>query len=610
MKQEENPFKEVQSMIEEQAKDNATAEATAQEQATAQANTQANATHEALPPIICLGEEGRENVYWSRVNNNIYRLTPTQHTPNDLRRMAKVEHYAKWLHPEYDPEQVRHNKRLILVEAGERLLEDTAGAQFNADSERGRGVWKSAKEGEFMLNTGKGCYLLDPQSPALIEASNVHGKHLYTNSKRNMPRPHAVALSHAEGKQVIDFLEARSWMVEGSGRLLAGWCLCSILSAALPIRPQMWINAPSNTGKSFLHADLVKILKGVAIKMDGAETTEPALRGDIQKDACPILWDEIEQDAGDMKKGQNIKRIIALIRNATSGGTIKKGASGGGEVRSYKALCCFLLFSISHSLENDSDANRFFQLRLRKASDEAITDLLQRQQASRAVIEQADFTAKLITRAMQELPSILSNAKSLEAMFRKQGLPSRRAALFAVVLAAAHALEAGGTMSEEEQKASYDLTQQYNANEEEREADSMRCLNDILNVTTNVHGLTRSLRGLLSDTYGYAPYGKGDDTFSYEKDDFKTALNTYGFSWYMLDKTPHARLFPNIFDPKKRLRGLQWEHGKLVPVIMEGETQAGSTNRFGVVFKKLKGKKGAMPCFLIPSCLIITAEDE
>lgn len=608
MKQEENPFtKEAQSMIEEQAKDNAQK---AQEQATAEANTEATATLEALPPIICLGEEGRENVYWSRVNNNIYRLTPTQHTPNDLRRMAKVEHYAKWLHPEYDREQIRHNKRLILVEAGERLLEDTAGAQFNADCERGRGVWKSEKEGEFMLNTGNGCYLLDPQSPALTEASNVHGKHLYTNSKRNMPPPHTVALSYAEGKQVIDFLEARSWMVEGSGRLLAGWCVCSILSAALPIRPQMWINAPSNTGKSFLYADLSKILKGVAIKMDGAETTEPALRGDIQKDACPILWDEIEQDAGDMKKGQNIKRIIALIRNATSGGTIKKGASGGGEVRSYKALCCFLLFSISHSLENDSDANRFFQLRLRKASDEAITDLLQRQQASRAVIEQADFTAKLITRAMQELPSILSNAKSLETMFRKQGLPSRRAALFAVVLAAAHALEAGGIMSEQEQKASYDLTQQYKANEEEREADSMRCLHTILNIPTTFGGAQRSIRSLLDETHGYTQYRKTDDGYNCMKEDIYKVLESFGFSWKFHDAEQHARLFTHQFNAKQRLRGTPWEHGNLVPIIMEGETKVNSKNKFGVIYKKLKSEGRSMPCFLIPPYLIITDKDE
>lgn len=574
-----------------------------------EAEASAQAELDALPPIICLGEEGTKNVYWSRVNGNIYKHTPTEHTANYLRRMACLEDYAKWLHPEYDKEQVQNNKRAILAEAGERLLEETAGEQFDSERTRGRGVWKDSLTEGFVFNTGNGCYLLGTDGTP-HKVSSVRGKHLYTREQAISP-PHVTPLSYAEGAQVVEFLEARSWELKGSGSLMAGWCVCSLLAGVLPIRVHVWINSPTNQGKSHLRKHLELVLGEAYFKMDGAETTEAGLRADIKNDALGVVWDEIEQDAGDVKKGQNIKRIVALIRNATTGAIIKKGSSGGGAVARYRAMCCFLLFSISHSLENDSDANRFLQLRLRKASNTDVENLLKRQKEGEELVNREGFTARLITRALIELPFILSNVQALEPILRSMGLATRSASLFAVILASSHALAKGGHMTPDDMEQGKALVKNYKEKEEQREVDAMRLLNTILNVTTTVKGLPRNLRSLIVEVLKYQKGIKDGRDSNADISDILIALETYGIDLHLIEGVCYVRLFPHEFNARDRLKGTQWENGRLVPVLMDGETSAGSVSESGVILKKSK-KDGSNPytCVLIPPSLISAKEQE
>ncbi len=138
----------------------------------------------------------------------------------------------------------------------------------------------------------------------------MRGHHVYDKGA-SLPKPSTEPLSYEEGVRLIDFLEARTWAMKGSGSLLAGWAVCSFLAGSMPFRPHIWINAPANTGKTFLRDDLIPLFGGGAIAPDGAESTEAGIRRDLGSSTLPVIWDEMEQDAGDKGKQNNINKVQA-----------------------------------------------------------------------------------------------------------------------------------------------------------------------------------------------------------------------------------------------------------------------------------------------------------
>ncbi len=562
---------------------------------------------ESLPPIIPLGRDGKKNVYWSRTYSVVESLTAQEHRERDLLRMASLEDYARWVRPELSPDDHKKMRNVIIQEVAEKLLQETGGEMFDPSRIRARGVWRDDETGGLVYNAGNKCYLSTPSTPTPQRVDNVRGHHVYDKGA-SLPKPSTEPLSYEEGARLIDFLEARTWAMKGSGSLLAGWAVCSFLAGSMPFRPHIWINAPANTGKTFLRDDLIPLFGGGAIAPDGAESTEAGIRRDLGSSTLPVIWDEMEQEAGDKGKQNNINKVIALARIATKGGVTKKANVAGAGVTSYFICSGFLFFSIASTLEKDADISRFLQLRLKPSTPQGVTKLIATQKEGREMVRHPEFTGKFITRLLIEHPFILENAKSLEDSLREQGIKPRRAEMMGVLLAGAHALRKGGTMSPDDITKACEQVTRY-AEQEESMSDAEKALEHFLNYAVPHEGQRRLIRQLVDVVRKGSPQG-AEDVNSFEG--AQKVLESFALDWHTPASGKHKgnqylRLYPKVSILKQVYRGTQWEHGKLVPVFTEGASK-GETSPLGIIYTNAKRNSSSAIVLLFPEILIYPEE--
>lgn len=541
-------------------------------------------------PIIPLGEEGKLNVYWSQVNNRLYRLSANEHTSKHLLRMAKLQDFAQWLYPHMDEETIQKSRRVILDTAGDRLLELTAGMSFDSSRVRARGVWVDSEAGEIIYNAGNACYLCSADAPTPQLVDKVRGRYIY-DAGTALPHPSAEPLTDKEGASVVQFLEARTWDMPHSGELLAGWLVCGMLAGALPFRPHVWVNAPANTGKTYLRDDILRILGAVAVPLDGAESTEAALRAELNGAALPVVWDELEQDSGDRRKESNIERIVALIRNATKGGVIKKAVIGGGAAKTYEVRAAFMLFSIAHSLKKDSDMSRFLCLRLRKASNTAIAAITTQQREGRELIAQSSFQPRLISRLLQQYPFIMRNIAKVEAYLNERGHAPRRCEMLAALLAGSHALGVGGDITPALLAHADEVATSYSERDEQQQSDSQRALETLLAHPITVKGRQLRLGQLVEIEHDYLN-GIAPDEFIEERTDAYAILNGYGLGWHISqapsDKgAQYLRILPKMELLKPAFLGSAFQNRPLVPLFME-VGKKGDISPIGILCKNVR----------------------
>lgn len=574
-----------------------------------EAEAKAKAELEARPPIICLGEEGTRNVYWSRVNNRLYQLSPNEHRPAFLLRMAKLQDFALWLFPDYNAEQIENNSHKILAAVGMKLLEGTAGAQFDSSRLRARGFWKDDETGGIIYNAGDACFLSTPDAPAPVKVENVRGRFIY-DAGVPTPHPSKEPLSFEEGEVLNAFLNARTWGMNESGEHLLGWIACSLLAGAIPFRPHVWINAPANTGKTYLRDDLLPLFGGMAITLDGAESTEAALRAELNGAALPVIWDEMEQDAGDRRKKENIDRCKALIRNATKGGIIKKGTQGGGAAKAYYVKAGFLLFSIAHSLDKDSDMSRFLCLRLTRAGADEIDKLKPAQEAGRELTRQKGFTARLIARLIQEYPAIIENMGTLEKHLRSQGVKARQAEMMAALVAGAHAIRKGGAVDEQGLNKALLYCTRINE-QEDHQSEPERAIAWVMEFPI-AHDKKRVTLGQLIRMVR-EQHNNADPDAKVKQEIEEVAIVLQGFSlgWYtpsqnqpnQLEKKgeQYLRMGTSTHTMKRLFDGTEWAHGRIVPVFMDGG-KVNEISPLGIIC--VKKEKGKQTVLLFPDVLL------
>ncbi|MGN0821220.1 MAG: hypothetical protein ACI4OX_05515 [Akkermansia sp.] len=84
-------------------------------------------------------------------------------------------------------------------------------------------------------------------------ASETHacvlGKYIYDTRDSLGILPADVAMTDREGEQLTELICLRPWQSPLTAELVVGWIACSILTGVIPVRPQLWINAPAGTGK-------------------------------------------------------------------------------------------------------------------------------------------------------------------------------------------------------------------------------------------------------------------------------------------------------------------------------------------------------------------------
>ena len=555
------------------------------------------------PPVVCLGAEGACNVYWSRSSGVIHKLKANEHARNNLYRMANFEEYARWIRPDLPPDDAEEQEAAIMKKAVRRLLADSLGKRFNASRVRSRGVWPDAAGG-WVYNAGESCWYIPADGGQVEQVDAVWGGYVYSAGDA-LPSPADTPLSDEEGRHLLELMRARSWVMPGAGDVMAGWMVAALLAGVMPICPHVWINAPASTGKSTFRDDLRAVYGEAKIDPDGGHTTDTGIRQTIPGVALPVVIDEAE-GGNDEKAQKNIRRWIELMRIASYGGTILHG-SADGTPRKYSIKCSFALFSVANSIERAADSSRCLVLDLKKyredeqgkAEKEA---LWARQDEGRALVQTPGFHARLMARLLVCLPVLMENLAALRKHLGKvEGADSRRAELFAVLLACRHALVSRERMSLEAMQEAAGVMLAY-GEQEEHESDFTRCLRVLLDVyQIDVYGA-----GKMNVTEACRMLNKMID--GDRKDAIARALNLAGLRWR---DDLNALQVDTLADKMKRIyTGTQWSNGKVAPVLAEGcKREKGSISPAGVWLQSVKVGGSPRWCVMIPAALVL-GEDE
>lgn len=547
------------------------------------------------PPVECLGAEGACNVYWSRSSGDIHKLKANEHTRNNLYRMAHFEEYARWMRPDLPPDDAEEQEAAIMKKAVRRLLEKSLGKRFNASRVRARGVWPDAAGG-WVYNAGASCWWIPADGGKVEQIGHVRGDYVYSAGVA-LPSPADTPLTDAEGRELVELIRARSWVLPGAGDIMAGWMVAAMLAGVMPICPHVWINAPASTGKTYLKNDLVAVLGGLAVQVEGAATTEAAIRQRLSGAALPFLADEVEQGDNETA-GRNISKWLDLMRSASYGGNIDKGGTDG-TARAYPMKCSFALFSIANCISRDADSSRCLVLHLRRG-DKAVREVWARQDAGHALVQTPGFHGRLMARLLECLPVLLENLPALRKhLGNVEGVDSRRAELFAVLMACRHALVSREIMSLETMQEAAAVMLAY-GEQEEKESDFSRCLAVLLGHVVRVRGQEMTV----ADACRVMDARADAEAVTA----CALSLSAAGLRWR---DDLNALQVDTLADKMKRIfTGTQWSNGKVAPVLAEGcKREKGSISPAGVWLKSVKvGGATSRWCVMIPAALVLGDE--
>ena len=247
--------------------------------------------------------------------------------------------------------------------AGEALV-DACMAQgvFREGRYRGRGIWRTDKGdavfhwGDRLLAPGA----TDPSPPERFK----DGDRIYPQLERLAGPAMKNPMTLDECLEIHGLFETLAFESEGDAALLAGFIVNAPLSGWLDLRPHVWLNGPSQSGKSTLVNHIIAAMLKCAgvIHREAHLTTEPAIRQMLKGDALPLILDEA--DMGRQKSASNLRGLFELCRSASTGGTVSKGSTTGNS-QDFTMRSMFLFCSIVVGLKLDQDKNRVAVLTLK-----------------------------------------------------------------------------------------------------------------------------------------------------------------------------------------------------------------------------------------------------
>lgn len=567
------------------------------------------------PPVIPLGKEGKEYVYYSIPQREVCRLKPSEHKERMcLYSMATRADYARWLEPDISSDALDVKEAKMMRNAGRLLMEKTGGKKFNPDMLRGRGVWRDADG--IVYNAGDACFLVLPDG-RMEQVDGVRGRYIY-DAGAPLIHPADDALTDEEGARLVDFFTARPWVLPCAGELVAGWLVCAVLAGVLPYRPQVWVNAPAFTGKSALKRDMLRALGGKnedadmpgregavtgghAAQFESARTSPAGVYDTIKHDSLPVVFDEPESHSDDGgRKARNMAGVLDILRSAATSGDVgmTKGSADGVK-KVYKFRFCAALFSIANNLSREADTSRFLVLRLSPLMDDAArAAMYERQEAARAMTQEQDFTPRLFTRLLRAVPALLDNARTIRAHLMGEGYNPRRAELLGLLLAGAHALTKGGAVDDAYLEHAAEVAQ---AVEETQvpESDTQRCLDSLLGYSMPWTGGGKISVAQLCEV-------AARETDTERKQNACRALEALGLRWRGdLDALQVNTAWRGL---RELYKGTDWEGGRVASMLAEGCKRDKKPNALGVWLQSCNVAGGKRWLPMIPAALVLPAE--
>ena len=293
---------------------------------------------------------------------------------------------------------------------------------------RGRGAWKD--KGRNVLHLGTHVYVDgEDYAPHKVPSWFIYQGESPLFVERAKPA------TDKEATKLMEICMGCSWDKDVSGILLSGWIALAPLSGLLKWRPHIWLTAASSSGKTWVMDNIMKPVLGNFHRYFAGSTTEAAIRQKMGQDALPIIFDEAEGETRDAKK--RIQSVVELARIASSGGDISKGsADGTGQSYSMRSMYCFA--SINVSISHFADENRITKLVLRKDDKPDADDYYANlhQQALDTFTE--EYSAKMLSRAVENMDTILVNAEVFVRAASKVLKSARTASQLGHLLAGAY----------------------------------------------------------------------------------------------------------------------------------------------------------------------------
>jgi len=158
---------------------------------------------------------------------------------------------------------------------------------------------------------------------------------------------------------LADYLSCWNFKFDTDYDVVAGMILATSIQGTLQFRPHMWVTGATNTGKTALFTFLGRLWP-YALKLE-SETSEAAIRQEIQRSCLPVLHDECEGWRGR-------RSVIKLLRSSTRGGQVIKGTPGHTPIR-FGLHHIFWLASVDTGLRRDVDRNRFIVTELKRSNE-------------------------------------------------------------------------------------------------------------------------------------------------------------------------------------------------------------------------------------------------
>lgn len=273
---------------------------------------------------------------------------------------------------------------------------------------RGRGVARDG--GGIVANLGDRLVIIKDNKRQVINIGNQRdfdnvykvGKPLEYKGKK--------MLAASDVAQLTAGLDRLSWAHKDSPKILTGWLVAALVGGALRWRPHCWISGASRSGKTWLMDNVIRPILGGFCIFATAKTTEAGVRGELNSESIPVVFDEAESE-NKIEKAR-LQGVIDLARQASSddGARIIKGVMGGEGTNVHYCRSCFLFASVNYGLDAPADRNRFVHLRA-KHGKKAEAEFQQIAKSITTLTSNGDWVDAFRARAIAATPKIYAVAE-------------------------------------------------------------------------------------------------------------------------------------------------------------------------------------------------------
>jgi putative DNA primase/helicase len=372
-------------------------------------------------PFGILGYDQDGYYFLSHASQLVIRLSAQALTANSLMRLAPLDWWLRTCAADGSTKlDLNMCVNLLLVACHSKGM-------FDADMVRGRGAWWDDKR--TVVHAGDRLFVNGVETPITRHASGyVYPIGLALDVGIDSP------LTVAEAQQFIQMMRMMSWATPLDPVLAAGWCVCSVIGGVLNWRPHVWITGAKGSGKTWIMDNIIKPVLGnnIAGGRDGVvgATTAAGLRGTLQHDALPVVFDEAEGQ--DSKAVARIQEILELARASSSGaGKVAKGTPGGGTNFS-RIRSCFAFSSINAPIQQQSDKSRIAVLEVRPGPHRYTLEEIN---IAKHNLFEGDYAARFFARAISKAAMVRDSASAFSTaaavVFKEQRAGDQYGALLA-----------------------------------------------------------------------------------------------------------------------------------------------------------------------------------